>query len=349
MSGVGDAPRIRLQSLDVMRGLAALAVLLFHYSVILPRFVPAAQPIPLSFGEGGYGVHLFFIVSGFVILMSLERSTARQFLISRFTRLYPVYWLACLTTFALLSLTHWIEYQVTPGQFLVNLTMLQSYVRVADVDGVYWSLAYELGFYAFLFAALRLCGPRIIPVLPHYMVGGAILFRFAAAYIPHPLHLLLMIHQYAELFGCGLALYLLRTRGFSLAQAAILPAAPLVEALYDGWHGLIVVGLIVLVMSFACLSHWRPGRLARPLIWLGGISYALYLTHQMLGYAVIGRLQAMGAGPWASFAIALGLALLLAHALTHFWERPVSAWLKARLTAWPARGRPSGKVGQLPG
>lgn len=337
----GDAPRIRLQSLDVMRGLAVLAVLLFHYSVVLPRFAPGARTIPLSFGEGGYGVHLFFIVSGFVILMSLERSTASQFLISRFTRLYPVYWLACLTTFALLSLSHWIDYDVTPGQFLVNLTMLQSFVRVSDVDGVYWSLAYELGFYAFLFTALRLCGPRIVPFLPWYMLAGAVLFRFAEPYIPHPLHLLLMLHQYAELFGCGLSLYLLRTRGFSLVQAAILPAAPLVEALYDGWHGLIAVGLIVTAMSVACLSRWQPGRLARPLIWLGGISYALYLTHQMLGYAVIGRLQALGVGPWASFAIALGCALLLAHALTYYWERPVSAWMKARLTAWIARVGPS--------
>ena len=345
----GEAPRIRLQSLDIMRGLAALAVLLFHYSVVLPRIVPAARPIPLAFSEGGYGVHLFFIVSGFVILMSLERSTASQFLISRFTRLYPVYWLACLTTFAVLTLSHWIDYDVTPGEFLVNLTMLQSYLRVGDVDGVYWSLAYELGFYAFLFAALRLCGPRVVPILPYYMLAGAILFRFAAAYIPHPLHLLLMINPYAELFGCGLSLYLLRTRGFSLAQAAILPAAPLVEALYDGWHGLIVVSLIVAVMSVACLSRWQPGRLARPLIWLGGISYALYLTHQMLGYAVIAQLQAMGVGPWASFAIALAAALLLAHALTYYWERPVSAWLKAKLTAWAARGGALGAVRQLPG
>jgi peptidoglycan/LPS O-acetylase OafA/YrhL len=60
----------------------------------------------------------------------------------------------------------------------------------------------------------------------------------------------------------------------------------------------------------------------------------------MLGYAVIGRLQAMGAGPWLSFAIALGCALLLAHALTYYWERPVSAWMKGRLTAWAARIRP---------
>lgn len=343
----GEALRIRLQSLDIMRGLAALAVLLFHYSVVLPRIVPTAIPIPLTFGEGGYGVHLFFIVSGFVILMSLERSTASQFLISRFTRLYPVYWLACLTTFAVLSLSHWIDYDVTPGQFLVNLTMLQSYLRVGDVDGAYWSLAYELGFYAFLFVALRLCGPRIIPVLPWYMLAGAVLFRFAAAYIPHPLHLLLMAHQYAGLFGCGLSLYLLRTRGFSLAQAAILPAAPLVEALYDGWHGLIIVSLIVAVMSLACLSRWQPGRLARPLIWLGGISYALYLTHQMLGYAVIGQLQALGAGPWLSFAVAMGAALLLAHALTAYWERPVSAWLKAKLTAWAARGRASDRIRRI--
>ncbi len=335
----GETPAIRLQSLDIMRGLAALAVLLFHYSVILPRFAPAARPIPIAFTDGGYGVHLFFVVSGFVILMSLERSTASQFLISRFTRLYPVYWLACLLTFAVLTATRGIAYDIGVGELLVNLTMLQAFVRVDAVDGVYWSLAYELGFYAFLFTALRLGGERVIPVLPHYMVAGAALFFVAAPYIPHPLHLLLVLNPYGCLFGCGLALYLLRTRGFSLAQAAILPATPLVVALYDGWHGLVVAGLIVLVMSVACLTRGQPGRLAKPLIWLGGISYALYLTHQMLGYALIARLQALGLGPWASFAIALCAALLLAHLLTHYWERPVSAWMKRRLTAWVARTR----------
>jgi len=335
----------RLQSLDIVRGFAALAVVLYHYSVMLPRLAPGARSIPLAFGQGGYGVHLFFVVSGFVILMSLERSTARQFLISRFTRLYPVYWLACFLTFAVLTLSRSIPYDVPVGTFLVNLTMLQAFLRVEDVDGVYWSLAYELGFYAFLFAAVRIGGGRLIALLPHYMIAGALLFYVASPYIPHPLHLLLMLHPYAHLFGCGLALYLLRTRGFSCAQAFILIAMPLVQALYDGWLGLAVGGVIALVMSLACLTRWQPGRIAQPLVWLGGMSYALYLTHQMLGYALITRLQAGGVGPWASFAITLAAALLLAHVLTRYWERPVSAWMKRRLTAWADRlGPPAAAI-----
>lgn len=331
----------RLQSLDIVRGVAALAVVLYHYTVMLPSFAPGTRPIPIAFGQGGYGVHLFFAVSGFVILMSLERSTARQFLISRFTRLYPVYWLACGLTFAVLTLSRSIPYDVTVPTFLVNLTMLQAFLRVEDVDGVYWSLVYELGFYAFLFATVRLGGERVIALLPPYMIAGALLFYVTAPYIPHPLHLLLMLHPYAHLFACGLALYLMRTRGGSRAQAAVLVATPLVQALYDGWLGLAVGVLIVLVMSLACLTRRRPGRLARPLIWLGGLSYALYLTHQMLGYALIARLQAAGVGPWASFAITFAAALLLAHALTRYWERPVSAWMKRRLTAWADRAHPA--------
>lgn len=119
-----EGPGVRLQSLDIVRGFAALAVVLYHYSVMLPHFAPGAQPIPFAFSRGGYGVHLFFVVSGFVILMSLERSTARQFLVSRFTRLYPVYWLACFLTFAVLTLSRSIPYDVTVRTFLVNLTML---------------------------------------------------------------------------------------------------------------------------------------------------------------------------------------------------------------------------------
>lgn len=61
---------------------------------------------------GFYGVHLFFVVSGFVILTSLERSGPRKFIISRFVRLYPVYWLVCGLTFGTLTATSIYHYPV---------------------------------------------------------------------------------------------------------------------------------------------------------------------------------------------------------------------------------------------
>src|SRR3954471_184909 len=87
-------PAARIAELDALRGLAALGVALFHFSLL----DPAAGP---GFAIGASGVDLFFIISGFVILMTLERTRDwKDFLVGRFSRLYPAYW-ACVTLAAL--------------------------------------------------------------------------------------------------------------------------------------------------------------------------------------------------------------------------------------------------------
>lgn len=63
----------RLQGLDALRGLAALAVVLFHYTARFDELFATTPQSSLSFPNGHYGVDLFFIISGFVIFMTLQR------------------------------------------------------------------------------------------------------------------------------------------------------------------------------------------------------------------------------------------------------------------------------------
>jgi len=106
--------------------------------------------MPLNSSLGHYGVELFFVISGFVILMTLERSrTWRDFTFSRFSRLYPSYWaVVCLTV--LLAWTMELPRRFWFGGFVVNLTMIQTFVRWPHLDEVSWSLAVELGFYVLM-------------------------------------------------------------------------------------------------------------------------------------------------------------------------------------------------------
>ena len=94
----GNVPKInmRLQGLDSLRGLAALAVVLYHYTFGYTQVVGKHMPgLDLIATDGHFGVYLFFIISGFVIFMTLERSAkAIDFSVSRFARLWPPY-LAC--------------------------------------------------------------------------------------------------------------------------------------------------------------------------------------------------------------------------------------------------------------
>ena len=94
----------RLVEVDALRGLAALAVVLFQYTTRFTELFATNPPPTFSFPDGHYGVNLFFIISGFVIFMTLEKtSRPMDFVLSRFSRLFPAYWVAIILT---LSITH---------------------------------------------------------------------------------------------------------------------------------------------------------------------------------------------------------------------------------------------------
>ena len=79
--------RKRIIGLDALRGLAAGAVLLHHHAQYYDVLYGGRTPLEINLGAGHYGVELFFIISGFVILMTIERKrTVRSFAVSRFTR-----------------------------------------------------------------------------------------------------------------------------------------------------------------------------------------------------------------------------------------------------------------------
>lgn len=322
-------PANRLQNLDVVRGLAAIAVVLFHYTTIFPNFYPAGETVDLPFDYGYYGVHLFFMVSGFVILMSLSKNKGAGFVKSRFIRLYPVYWASALLTLAVLWAAAPFSATYSASTALINLTMLQGFLKIPSIDGVYWSLTYELGFYVFLYSIYRLRLDRYIQAVPVFMAAGAALFPLVGPYIPHPLHLFVAIHDYSHLFACGLSLYLIRQNGWSKLQAAVLIAAPLIQFEYDGLIGGIICAALVLMMIWASQMAYRPNRLYKPFLWLGGISYALYLTHQMIGYVIMARLQQIGFSAEVSFVATLISVLVLAHILSTLVEKPSARWLKS--------------------
>ena len=84
------APATRLLELDALRGIAAMAVMGFHYTTLYSHETGHLGELPFEVRYGNYGVHLFFMISGFVIFMTLERTrTAKDFIVSRFSRLFP--------------------------------------------------------------------------------------------------------------------------------------------------------------------------------------------------------------------------------------------------------------------
>jgi len=93
------------------------------------------------------------IISGYVILMSIDRSrSALTFAVSRFGRLFPAFWASCAVTYGVVSLMGLALREVALRDALLNLTMIPVSLGVGRIDGVYWTLEVELTFYIVIFA-----------------------------------------------------------------------------------------------------------------------------------------------------------------------------------------------------
>ncbi|GIF15890.1 acyltransferase family protein [Actinoplanes teichomyceticus] len=143
--------RSRLTWLDALRGYAAAVVALFHLS---PTVLGQQRHLALfaQFDAGRYGVLLFFLISGYVIPMSLERhGSLRRFWISRIFRIYPAYLLTIVVGLALAG-AGWLRlhptlYAETTTSVLGHATMLQELLGLRGVVRPFWTLAYEMTFY----------------------------------------------------------------------------------------------------------------------------------------------------------------------------------------------------------
>lgn len=140
--------RGRLEFLDAIRGLAAVAVMLGHFlEPISTRYTIWEHEV---FRPGEFGVVLFFITSGFIIPASLERHGAvGRFWVGRMFRLYPLYWVCIIAAFVLHQTGHFGLPADWEGakSWLLNMTMVQNFVAGPQALGNAWTLAYEMVFY----------------------------------------------------------------------------------------------------------------------------------------------------------------------------------------------------------
>ena len=159
----------RMVELDALRGIAAVAVLGYHFTTRYQEQIGHVGGPPVDLLAGKYGVYLFFLISGFVIFMTLERTrTAADFVVSRFSRLFPGYWAALLITSAVVY-TVGLPFQRLPvGQWLLNFTMVQEILGAEHLDGSYWTLQIELFFYVQMLFWYMLGQLKRI----HWIIGG---------------------------------------------------------------------------------------------------------------------------------------------------------------------------------
>lgn len=316
-----------------MRGIGALCVLIFHYSTRFHELFPQASHVPFSFPGGNYRVLLFFTISGFAIFFTLDRiGSVADFIVNRFARLYPAYLVAMLMTLGIEYLAHATQLLVGPLAILANFTMLQGFAFMPEVDGAYWTLTVEIGFYVCMIALWRFAGlRRLEPVLAAWLAVRWLYFAWPD--MPERIIMLLVL-RYLPFFVIGMLSYRVwagRRNWWQQAPYMLLALASV--ATIETWDVTIVA--CVLIAAFAALiaGHLRFLSL-RPLVWLGGISYSFYLIHQHVGFIVMLEVAKAGYSPWVGFFAAFAVALLLGTAINRVVERPageaILGWWKRR-------------------
>jgi peptidoglycan/LPS O-acetylase OafA/YrhL len=341
--------RVRQAGLDCVRGIAALLVVLIHFSEFLEKHGRSAswQQLGHSLSRftcswidfGKIGIAAFFLVSGAVVPHSLPDSSSPgprlsvlgKFAVGRFFRLYPSYW----TSLVLAVLLGWS--MVSGADVLVNVTMLQRFLGVQDALGVYWTLQIELIFYAAcaaLYATGQLHRLAVQAAAWRLMLGVALLAALARYFTGHKLPVALPLALALMFFACRYRRSLLgmaesRSERPSLANYALLLIGLLAICLLaysrdygfnETWYRYFnsyVLGF-ALFRSLAGISNVR---LAKPLAALGASSYALYLLHPVVGFSVLSALQGH-ASPALALIAALLVSLASAFAVYQLVERP---------------------------
>ena len=341
-----EPARHRLGELDALRGIAAFGVVIHHYLSRYGDLYGHSAAFPYRFDSGQLGVHLFFMVSGFVILMTLQRTrTASDFLVSRAARLYPAYWFAVLVSGALLLLAPLPDTDFGIDRVLINLTMFQRALGTGNVDEVYWTLSVELAFYFIMLGLWRIGGLRNIPLLAAvWLTGEALwclgvelgLLGVVGSALKAP-----FLWNFAHLFVAGMLFHRLYSGERSWRIHVLLAGCLALQGTL-GWETFPAAALFYAVFYLVAYDRLRV-LAVRPLLFLGTISYSLYLLHQIPGFEIIRAGYALGVHPLISVAVATAAAIALATAATYWIEQPALAairgWWKRRKESSATRGR----------
>ncbi|MEW6492059.1 MAG: acyltransferase [Cyanobacteriota bacterium] len=321
----------RLLELDVFRGIAALGVVLFHYTSRYNELYGHSQELLMSFPYGKKGVQLFFIISGFLILVSLERTKrSLDFIVGRFARLYPAYWVAVILTFTIVAIAGLPGREVTWNEALFNLTMFQELFKVPHVDGAYWTLQIELSFYLIM---LILYQKKLLKYIESIAIGWLLLMAITIGFesqniliLPQTIKIIFLLN-YANFFIAGIMFYKIYQQGVYFKTTAIIAACVFVYKLDHSWFSTLDLALffvafyLMLRGSFAFIN-------CKPLIFLGTISYTLYLVHQNIGYVIIRTLDKTEINPHVIIFLALVLSIVIATAITFLVEQPMLHFIK---------------------
>lgn len=337
-----------LQSLQVMRGIAAIAVVFYHTHLYVARPDMGGLTVfrPLA-TFGWMGVSFFFVLSGFIILLAHERdigvpARAGRYLWRRFSRVYPIYWLF-LTAYIAAS---WMgfgspEFSWEPSNLLASYALVQLGAPPTLPLKVAWTLFYEVAFYS-----------AFLAIILNRFWGGALIGLWAAVVLVNVFVLgnvdngwYLHIWNFYFLVGAGtlLAFRRIDPRGgvaILLAGLALLVVAaasgfvdPRIHTFQQKPLPLLLMSIpfALILLGAVCGERHHDWRFPRVSMLLGDASYAIYLTHSAVISVIAPVLHGRGPDlpPTVHFLVIVTLAVAAGTTAHILLERPLLRSLRS--------------------
>jgi peptidoglycan/LPS O-acetylase OafA/YrhL len=342
---VHQAAKPRLHGLDSLRGLAAIAVVLYHYTVGYNMFVQQHRPgLLLEFINGHFAVDLFFVISGFVIFMTLERSSSlADFAVSRFARLWPPYIACAAFTSSVIVLLHFNPMKLTLLDALLNSLMMNKALGIVAIDPSYWTLTCEVLFYAGVAISFFVLRIRRMEWACLAWLAVSFLAQWSHFDDRHVRIAVVLGTEFCQFFVLGMMIYLITQRRNTWLTTFTALLAYLLNLFGPDFNpGNLKFWQFMLMSAAFPLAVWfiaeRKPRFLNvwPLLFLGEISYSLYLIHQIAGYWVIRKLEDAGSGPNVAVLVAIMAATAAAACVRRLVELPAQKAIRG----W-YRGLPS--------
>jgi peptidoglycan/LPS O-acetylase OafA/YrhL len=323
----------RIAALDGFRAIAILAVLAYHYAIIWapPYQGHSYYPYGTTFSRlplldyGWAGVEFFFVISGFVILFTLQRcSGVVDFARRRLARLWPAMLLCATITALAVNAFGPPEWHASLGSWLSSIFFIRPdsfdhilHTHFIWVDGSYWTLWVEIRFYALAAVVYLIARRHLRMAILGLLVLSFLLHWAGSGTISIVLKTNLLI-EYMPYFVMGCLFYFRKLDGswtLYTAGGIALATAMAIYAGYEFWGfrvgnasgfaaaNFVIVGIFMLfVYDFPLLRILET----RFFVTLGEASYSLYLLHQVLGISLMQRLSA-----WVPPLVSLMLTLII--------------------------------------
>lgn len=309
----------RFEHVDALRAVAVLLVIALHISEVYINLSPAVKESSLSLlkffhyiDTGTIGVIIFFSISGFVLLKSIKgskKNATKTFFIRRFLRLYPAFWLSILLGAIGMAL---IDKTLSIEVIIANITMLPQVFNQEMVLGLYWTLEIELLFYFIawlMFMIDKLHNPINLFLMSVFLLAIFIVLKIVGFSNEQHIGLMTMPLNLSIMFWGGLFRIFydnpyLKTPLFSknipvkilffilTAIIFIIPVFFLLKGLINELYKSVQIGTAYILGLLLFLIGVNIIKLKNSfLVWLGTISYSMYLFHPVVFYSVFWLLK----------------------------------------------------------